>query len=141
MFKVKASNYKYIFIGSRRFCQGIQKYAKYRIVRTCCGQKSLPSDFQYVITGLAGDPKSACFFTFSVVKYKLMIRFENIRRPQTRDIISQNFKQICDVISGFIFKLKSAIFCSFHLLTFKPAQFSQQKSDSALRTASLIHNI
>ena len=81
----------------------------------------MPSDFHYVISGLAGEPKSARFFTFSVVKSKLMIRFEKLERSQTRDIISQNPKQIFDVISGFYFELKSAIFCSFQLLTFKPA--------------------
>ena len=86
-------------------------------------------------------PKKCAFFTFSVVKSKLMIRFEKIRRHRTRDIIYQNSKQICDVISGFYFELKSAIFCSFQLLTSKLAWLSQNKSGPALRTASLIQNI
>ena len=76
--------------------------AIYIIVRTCCGLKTVPSDFHYVISGLASDPKSARFFTFSVVKSKLLIRFEKIRRPQARDIISQNPKKICDVFPVFI---------------------------------------
>ena len=81
----------------------------------------MSSDFHYVISGLTGKPKSARFFGFSVVKSKLMIRFEKIKLYLTRDRIAQNGKQINDVISGFNFELKSAIFCSFQLLPSKPA--------------------
>ena len=42
-----------------------------------------------------------------------MIRFEKGKLPLTRDIIAQKQKQICDVISGFYFELKSAIFLQF----------------------------
>ena len=70
-----------------------------------------------------------------------MIRFEKIKRPLTLDIIAQKIMKSCDVISDFYFELKSTIFCSFQLLTFNPAELSQQESDPALRTASLIQNI
>ena len=69
------------------------------------------------------------FFAFLVVKSKLMIRFEKVKRPLTLDIIAQKIMKSCDVISGFYFELKSAIFCRFQLLTSNPAKFSQQKSD------------
>ena len=81
----------------------------------------MPSDFHYVISGLTGKPKGARFLVFSLVKSKLMIRFEKVRLTLTRDIIAQKQKLICDVISGFNFELKSAIFCSFQLLPSKPA--------------------
>ena len=88
----------------------------------------MPSDFHYVISGLTGKPKSARFFAFSVVKSKLMIRFKNVKRPQTRGIISQNSKQICDVISGFYFELKSAIFLQFSAANVKTSvDFAKQK--------------
>ena len=54
---------------------GRSEQAIYRIVGTCCGWKSLPSDFHYVISGLSGEPKSARFLGFSVIKSKVMIRF------------------------------------------------------------------
>ena len=81
------------------------------------------------------------FLGFWIGKSKFMIRFEKNWRSLTRDIIAQKQKKICDVISGFYLELKSAIFCSFQLQTSKPTYLSQNKSDSALRTASLIQII
>jgi hypothetical protein len=81
----------------------------------------MPSDFHYVISGLTGEPKCARFFAFLVLKSELMIRFENIKRLLTPDIIAQKILKSCDVISGFYFEPKSSIFCRFQLLTSKLA--------------------
>ena len=43
---------------------GRSQQAIYRIVRNGCGYKTTLSDFQYVISGLNGEPKSASFFAF-----------------------------------------------------------------------------
>ena len=57
-----------------------------------------------------------------------MIRFEKIKRPLTPDSNAQKIMKSCDVISGFYFELKSAIFCSFQLLTSKTSvYFAKQK--------------
>ena len=81
----------YIFYSGavRGLLLGRSEQAIYRIARTCCGWKSLPSDFYYVISGLSGEPKSARFLGFSVIKSKVMIRFQKIKLALTRNIIAQ----------------------------------------------------
>ena len=52
----------YFYLGAvRGLLIGRSQQAIYRIVRNCCGYKTTPSDFHYVISGLTGKPKSACF--------------------------------------------------------------------------------
>ena len=40
---------------------GRSQQAIYRIVRNCCGFRTTPSDFHYVISGLTGKPKVRVF--------------------------------------------------------------------------------
>ena len=57
--------YFYFYSGAvRGLLIGRSQKAIYRIVRNCCGFRTTPSDFHYVIPGLTGKPKSASFFAF-----------------------------------------------------------------------------
>ena len=50
----------YFYSGAvRGLLIGRSQQAIYRIDRNGCGYKTTPSDFQYVISGLNGEPKSA----------------------------------------------------------------------------------
>ena len=53
------------------------------------------------------------YIAFLVLKSKLMICFEKIKRLLTLDIIAQKIVKSYDVIFGFYFELKIAFFLPF----------------------------